>query len=53
MLINETNNGIFSPSSVIVDGFSGALGEKLEGWVSANSELFSGGLGTRVFGIEL
>ena len=53
MLINEINDGIFSPASVVVDSFSGTLGEELEGWVSGNSELLSGGLGTCVFGIEL
>ena len=53
MLIDETNDSIFSPSSVVVNGFGGTLGEKLESWVSGNPELLSGGLGTCVFGIEL
>ena len=53
MRIDETKDGIFSPPSVVVDGFGGASGEKLKSWVSGNPKLLSGGLGTCVIGIEL
>ena len=53
MLIDKGKDGILSPSSIVVDGFNGALREKLKSWVSGNSELFSSSLGTCVVGIEL